>query len=100
MKVVKEGEVKFYKRYPEDQIWWVDTGEGKGYIGKQDFSFDKKKVYSLYADYPWELSEEEKAIFDKEYPEWAEVFRFRTKNHVIQYEKMLNMIYKSRWRKD
>ena len=42
-------------------------------IGQFLFSFDKKKVYNLFKDYPQKLSKEEKKLFDKENPEWAEL---------------------------
>ena len=38
---------------------------------------DKKKVFNMFADYPWKLTFEEKSIFDKENPEWAEYFKDR-----------------------
>lgn len=31
----------------------------------------------MFADYPWKLTFEEKSIFDKENPEWAEYFKDR-----------------------
>lgn len=41
------------------------------------FSFDKKKTYNMFEDYPWKLTEEEKAIFDKENPHWVVFFDYR-----------------------
>ena len=61
----------YYKENPNDQIWWVDNLDAKGAIL---FSFDKKKIYNLFADYPHNLTPEEKAIFDKENPYWKEFF--------------------------
>ena len=56
-------------------IWWVDNGsETKG---EWLFSFDKKKVFNMFADYPHNLTAEQKAIFDKENPYWAEFFSDR-----------------------
>ena len=64
--------VIFYKKTPKDQIWWVDNGgEVKG---EMVFSFDKKKLYNLFKDYPQNLSKEEKEIFDSENEFWKEYF--------------------------
>ena len=66
--------VRFYKEKKTDKIWWVDNPE---VIGELLFSFDKKKIFNLFQDYPWELSAEQKAIFDRENPYWADFFRDR-----------------------
>ena len=64
--------VIFYKKNPKDKIWWVDNGsEVKG---EMVFSFDKKKLYNLFRDYPQNLSKEEKEIFDSENEFWKEYF--------------------------
>ena len=64
--------VIFYKKNPKDKIWWVDNGsEVKG---EMVFSFDKKKLYNLFRDYPQNLSKEEKEIFDSENEFWKEFF--------------------------
>lgn len=70
----------FYKENPQDKIWWVDTGDVKGVF---EFSFDKKKTYNLFADYPHNMDPEEIRIFDNEQPYWAEFFadRKRRNNH-------------------
>ena len=65
---------RFYKEKKNDKIWWVDNPE---VIGELLFSFDKKKIFNLFQDYPWELSAEQKAIFDKENPYWADFFKNR-----------------------
>ena len=64
----------FYKENPKDKVWW--TGKF-GVMGEILFSFDKKKVYNLFEDYPHNLTPEEKEIFDKENPFWEEFFRGR-----------------------
>lgn len=66
---------KFYKNNPSDVIWWVDNGDEVK--GEWLFSFDKKKVFNMFADYPYKLTVEQKAIFDKENPYWAEFFSDR-----------------------
>lgn len=65
---------KFYKREPNNKIWWVDNDK----IGVMEFSFDKKTIYNLFADYPYKLSAEEKQLFDSENPYWANFFKSRT----------------------
>ena len=61
----------FY-REDGDQIWDVEKKEGE--FGQFYFTFDQKKVYEFYKDYPYALSPEEKAIFDKENSVLAELF--------------------------
>lgn len=67
-------EREFIKNNPTDKIWWVDNPDVKGEFL---FSFDKKKVFNLFADYPWKLTKEQKRIFDKENPYWADFFKDR-----------------------
>ncbi len=62
----------FYKENDTDRIWWVDTVDS---IGLYLFSFDRKKIYNLFSDYPHKLSAEEKRIFDEENPYWKAFFR-------------------------
>ena len=64
----------FYKNEPTDIIWWVDDLENMGVF---EFSFDKKRIYNLFQDYPWKLTKEQKIIFDKENPFWASFFKDR-----------------------
>ena len=72
-------EHKFYKEKSNDTIFWVDNNDC---IGEFLFSFDKKKVFNLFADYPWKLTPNERDIFDKENPEWAEFFKDRKSANV------------------
>lgn len=65
---------KFYKENDTDKVWWLDNPEVKGEFV---FSFDKKKTFNLFADYPHALTKEQKEIFDKENPYWAEFFSDR-----------------------
>ena len=62
----------FYKNKPTDKVYWVDN---IGTIGEFLFSFDKKKIYNLFRDYPQKLTAEEKRIFDKDNPYWADYFK-------------------------
>lgn len=63
----------FYKENESDKIWWVDND----LPGIWEFSFDKRTVFNLFEDYPYNLTKEQKEIFDKENPYWAEFFRDR-----------------------
>lgn len=65
---------RFYKNKPSDRIWWVDNPER---IGEWLFSFDKKKVFNMFSDYPHKLTPEQKVTFDKENPYWKEFFKDR-----------------------
>lgn len=64
---------KFVKNNESDTIWWVDTDA----IGIWEFSFDRKTIFNMFADYPWKLTPEQKAIFDRENPYWADYFSDR-----------------------
>lgn len=63
--------VNFIKNNPNDMIWWVDNPDVKG---QMLFSFDKKNVFNLFADYPDKLSKCQKEQFDKENPFWRDFF--------------------------
>lgn len=67
-------EKKFYKRNENDIIFWIETPDR---LGEHLFTFDKTRIFNLFADYPWKLTKKEKAIFDKENPEWVEFFKDR-----------------------
>lgn len=64
----------FYKENPNDRVWWVDNPDEKGVWL---FSFDRQKVFNLFADYPDKLTPEQKRLFDRENPYWAEFFKDR-----------------------
>ena len=86
---MKNDKYEFYKENENDQVWWVthyiQLDENKELsednidkiIGEQLFSFDKKKIYNLFRDYPKELTKEEKEVFDRENPYWADFFKDR-----------------------
>lgn len=59
----------FTHEKPGDVIWWVEAPIDKD--GEFLFSFDRERVYNFFADYPQELTPEQKAIFDRENPELA-----------------------------
>ena len=64
---------RWYKNNTGDKIWWKDTDS----VGEWLFSFDKKQVFNMFADYPHNLSPEQKKIFDEENPEWVDFFKDR-----------------------
>ena len=66
---------KLYKNNPTDAIWWVDTSDKDGEFV---FTFDQKEYFNMFQDYPHKLTAEQKAIFDKENPYWADFFSDRT----------------------
>ncbi|CAI3313233.1 hypothetical protein MMJ53_10880 [Enterococcus cecorum] len=70
-------EIYFYKENDADQIWWVDNMDR---VGLHLFSFDKKKIYNLFTDYPYAMTEEEIAVFNRENPFWSEFFQNRFEN--------------------
>lgn len=58
----------FFKRKKTDTIWWTENLET---VGELLFSFDKKRIFNFFRDYPHELTPKEKAIFDEENPDLA-----------------------------
>ena len=65
---------EFYKENETDLIWWVDNPD---VLGVWEFSFDRKTVFNMFADYPDKLTPEQKEIFDRENPYWANFFKDR-----------------------
>ncbi|MDR2964021.1 MAG: hypothetical protein LBU90_10385 [Bacteroidales bacterium] len=68
-------DLNFYKEKKKNSIFWVDNALYAK--GEHLFSFDKKKIYNLFADYPHNMTAEEIAIFDKEEPYWCDFFKDR-----------------------
>ena len=66
---------KYFKNSPDDVIWWVDNSEE--FKGEWVFTFDKKVFFNMFEDYPQKLTAEQKRIFDKENPYWADFFSDR-----------------------
>ena len=64
---------RWYKNNTDDKIWWKDTDS----VGEWLFSFDKKQVFNMFADYPHNLTPEQKKIFDEENREWVDFFKDR-----------------------
>lgn len=53
---------------------WIRNPEKKGEFL---FTFDGKRVFNLFRDYPHALTEEQRRVFDSENPYWVEFFRDR-----------------------
>lgn len=72
---------RFYKRHPNDKVWWVEkkpiNEQGDVEYGYLEITFDKKKIYSLWRDYPQNMTKKEVKIFDEENPYWANAFKDR-----------------------
>lgn len=62
--------LNFYKNEESDEIWIVDTMDS---VGEFLFSFDKKKIFNFWTDYPEKLTKEQIEIFKKEQPTLAEL---------------------------
>lgn len=65
---------RWYKEEDTDVIWWKDDPNT---IGEFVFSFDKITEFNMFRDYPYKLTEEQRQIFDKENPKWADFFKDR-----------------------
>lgn len=63
-----------HKEKEEYKTMWVDNVDS---IGERLFTFDKKKIYNLFEDYPQNMSDEEVEIFNKENSYWREFFEDR-----------------------
>lgn len=50
-------------------------------VGPWEFSFDKKTIYNFWTDY-WDLTDEQRKIFDEEFPVMAAL-----KNPDVVYEE-------------
>ena len=64
----------YYKKNNNDLIWWI---RNQGQKGELLFSFDKKKIFNAWIDYPYNLTKEEKDIFDRKNPYWRDFFMNR-----------------------
>lgn len=74
---------KWMKNNTEDIIWWLDNGADTK--GEWVFSFDKKRRFSMFADYPWKLTPEQKEVFDRENPYWRDFFSSRQSLQLTDY---------------
>lgn len=74
--MLNKGKGQWAKKHESDKVWWLDN---TGVIGEWIFSFDKVHEFNMFEDYPYKLTKEQKAIFDKENPYWADFFKDRVK---------------------
>lgn len=56
------------------KVKWLRNPKRKGEFL---FTFDGNRVFNLFRDYPHELTEDQKIIFDAENPYWANFFKDR-----------------------
>ena len=68
---------RYFKNRKSDKIWWIASDRE----GEMEFTFDKKQIFNLFADYPWKLTAEQKEIFDKENPFWVDFFADRNEEY-------------------
>ena len=73
---------KVYKKNKDDKVWWVDNYD---VVGEFLFTFDRKKVYNLFMDYPHKLSVEEWMMFNAENKYWEEFFKERNARYLIDH---------------
>ena len=60
-------------------------------VGLHLFSFDKKKIYNLFTDYPYAMTEEEIAVFNRENRSGVNFFKIDLKiKKVVTIEKGKN----------
>ena len=72
--LILKGTRDFYKDSEDSKVWWIYK---IGVIGEFLFSFDKKKIYNIFLDYPHNMTEEEVKIFDSENPFLRDFFSQR-----------------------
>lgn len=79
----------FYKENPGDKVWWLDNYD---VVGEYLFSFDKQKLYNLFADYPQKLSVREWLVFNAENEYWADFFRDRNEEYEKQHREEIQRL--------
>lgn len=76
MEMLNKRKGQWFKKHEADETWWLDN---TGVVGEWIFSFDKVNEFNMFRDYPYKLTKEQKEIFDKENPYWADFFKDRVK---------------------
>lgn len=66
----------WYKDHPGDKTVWLAQ---RYVIGEYIFRIDggSGRIYNMFADYPHNMTQEDKRIFDMENPFWADFFKGR-----------------------
>lgn len=77
--IVQDGNNYYYKRKETDTILWTNGDEFLLDDGPF-FTFDKKTFYTIFRDYPHNLTKEQLEIFDRENPDYAEWYAKKIKN--------------------
>ena len=72
-------EYAFWKENETDRIWWVERKKDP-VRGPLEFTYDFKKIYNAWSDYPDEMTKEEKEIFDRGQPFWRDMLKVRVRN--------------------
>ena len=67
----------FYEDRITGRVWHVDLAEQ--IIGPILFTFDRKKIYNYWSDYPQNLTPEEIRIFEEDCPYWENFSKERKK---------------------
>ena len=58
--------------------------------GKRLFTFDGEKIFNLFVDYPYNLTQEERKLFDEINPFWADFFKDRVQQEVGMAQYSIN----------
>lgn len=71
-----KGYEDFYKekQNKNSKIWLTKKID---VTGELNISFDRKKIYNVFQDYPYNMTKEEIEVFEKEEPYWANFFAWR-----------------------
>ena len=72
----------FSRENESDKVWWLDNYDE---IGTLVFSFDRKKKYYLFRDYPHKLSVREWMIFNEENEYWKDFFEFDNMEYELEH---------------
>ena len=64
---VASSKYDFYHQNDGDSVWWAESPDMND--GEFLFSFDRKRIFNFFSDYPQALTPSEKEIFDRENPE-------------------------------
>lgn len=67
----------------ESKFQWVKNREE---FGARLFTFGNGKIYNLFADFPFKLSEEEVEVFREANPYWANFFKDRLEKYEASKE--------------
>ena len=78
---------KVFKRKKGDKVYWL---EQPGVIGDMVFSFDGKKRYNLFRDYPHKLSVKEWLVFNAENEYWKNFFADRNAQYELEHDEEIN----------